>query len=110
MEKTRVITVSVPTTDCYERLPKMIEKLEWQMVRTDPKTQFLWWRKGDDWLIKRRHDLYISLYKQGSAATKIVVTIKDARIAWGGSELITADLNEVVDFLQAEMSQTVIAG
>ena len=110
MEKTRVITVSTPILDCFKGLPDILNALQWEMVRADPATHFLWWRKGDDWLIKRRHDLYISLYRQGPRATKIVATIKDARIAWGSSENITADLDEVVAFLQKELSPVVAAG
>ena len=110
MEKTRIITIPLPIWECYKRLPNLMQDLGWRKVRTDPKTHFLWWRKGEDWLLKRRHDLYISLYAQGSDGTKVVATVKDGRIAWGGSDLIDEDLLQAVDYMEDQLGQKVVAG
>jgi hypothetical protein len=101
MEKKKLLTLPLPIEDCFNQLSELVPLLGWVTVNQNPDTYHLHWRKGDSWLIKRRHDLKISLVKRATRATELIITIKDPRIIWGGGELIAQDLAQVVEHIQA---------
>jgi hypothetical protein len=104
MEKSKIITVPLPIRACYERLPYLLQDLGWQIVKEYPRSHSFWWRKGENWILKRRHDLWISLFEYQANDTKISIIIKDARIAWGRGDLLTQDMADVAEQIQSMLT------
>ena len=103
MEKTKVITVQLPIEECFERLPDLLQELGWQTIKDYPEKHLLWWRKGDDWILKRRHDLWIALYEYQANDTKMTIIIKDARTVRIGEDFLSQDLADVSAYIQANL-------
>ena len=99
MEKTKVISVPLPIENCFDPLAEWIADLGWQAVTSDRESFSLRAHKGNYWL-KRRHDLGIALSEPVLESTEMSITIKDVFLIYGGGNMITRELDEVVRHLQ----------